>query len=48
MTSPDSLAGLDTSVFWLSNQAGGWVHLQNPRLNLGIEILQALPLFGWW
>ncbi|TXH57832.1 phosphotransferase family protein [Piscinibacter sp.] len=47
MTSPDSLAGLDTSVFWLSNQAGGWVHLLPPLTKRRILCITPYDAVEW-
>lgn len=47
MTLPDSLAGLDTSVFWLSNQAGGWVHLLPPLTKRRILCITPYDAVEW-
>jgi aminoglycoside phosphotransferase len=47
MTAPDSLAGLDTSVFWFSNQAGGWVHLLPPLTKRRILCITPYDAVEW-
>lgn len=47
MTLPDSLAGLDTSVFWFSNQAGGWVHLLPPLTKRRILCITPYDAVEW-
>lgn len=47
MIAPESISGLDTSVYWLSNQAGGWVHLLPPLTQRRILCLTPYDAVEW-